>query len=100
MKKEKKNPRSKPATQADVDRAFWLGQDRGLNLAMVIFMYTLCDKHGVTAHQVEALWNEFNYVADSITKDYMTIEDAAKVLLDVHDVDLHLLGDVKVRGRK
>lgn len=48
----KANPRRRPATMADVERAKQEAQAEAISYAMTIFFTVLCDKHGATDEEL------------------------------------------------
>lgn len=82
----KKNPRSRPATQADVERARREGQVEGLRLCEALYLLTLCDKHPeVDASTVRA---EVGELARSTDARYMTAADVRTTLREEYGIDL------------
>ena len=78
--KKKINPRRKPATQADVEKAKKEVQDKTICLAWAIFFTVLRDKHGFGKQRLARVWDEVNELSDSIAKGYVSIKDLMRTL--------------------
>lgn len=88
MKKHKKvNPRRKPATQADVQKAKRQAQDIVITSAWAIFFSVLRDKEGYGYTRLRRVWDGVNYLSDSIGKGYVNIDDLVNELKE-HDIIL------------
>ena len=70
--KKKVNPRRRPATQADVQRAKQKGQEEAVKLAWSILFTVLRDKEGYDLEGLQRVWKEVDDLSDSITKGYCT----------------------------
>lgn len=88
MSKGKVNPRRKPATLADVERARKEAQDEACKLAWTILFTVLADKEGYTVEQMQKVWHEVDNLSDSIVKGYVNIFDLRKVLCDEYGINL------------
>lgn len=53
----KTNPRRRPATMADVERAKQEAQAEAISYAMTIFFTVLCDKHAATDAELKQFWD-------------------------------------------
>lgn len=71
----KTNPRRRPATMADVERAKQEAQAEAISYAMTIFFSVLCDKHGATDAELRQFWDEVNYLSESIVQGYVSLAD-------------------------
>lgn len=78
--KDKVNPRRRPATQADVNKARKEGQMFGAKLALALFFSCLRDKEGWGKVRIDRLWKEIDALADSFLKGYVSLDDLLKVL--------------------
>ena len=88
---KRQNPRSVPKTQADVDRAFSMGSDFGLEFGLNLVLYVLKDKHQAPDEDILQLRDEFMYVVDSIAKKYLTYGDIKAALKSDYDLAVRLL---------
>lgn len=82
----KTNPRRRPATQADVNRAKKDAQGEAISLAMTIMFTALLDKEGFTQEDLQRLWREVNDLSDSIAQGYVSAADLRNVLRREYDV--------------
>ena len=78
--KKKVNPRRRPATQADVQRAKQKGQEEAMKLAWSILFTVLRDKEGYDLEGLQRVWKEVDDLSDSIAKGYCTVTDLRDVL--------------------
>ena len=78
--KKKVNPRRRPATQADVQRAKQKGQEEAIKLAWSILFTVLRDKEGYDLEGLQRVWKEVDDLSDSIAKGYCTVTDLRDVL--------------------
>ena len=78
--KKKVNPRRRPATQADVQRAKQKGQEEAVKLAWSILFTVLRDKEGYDLEALQRVWKEVDDLSDSIAKGYCTVTDLRDVL--------------------
>lgn len=78
--KKKVNPRRRPATQADVQRAKQKGQEEAIKLAWSILFTVLRDKEGYDLDGLQRVWKEVDDLSDSIAKGYCTVTDLRDVL--------------------
>lgn len=78
--KKKVNPRRRPATQADVQRAKQKGQEDAIKLAWSILFTVLRDKEGYDLEGLQRVWKEVDDLSDSIAKGYCTVTDLQDVL--------------------
>ena len=78
--KKKVNPRRRPATQADVQRAKQKGQEEAIKLAWSILFTVLRDKEGYDLEDLQRVWKEVDDLSDSIAKGYCTVTDLRDVL--------------------
>ncbi len=87
MKKKKVNPRRRPATLADVNKAKKAAMDIAINSAWAIMFTALRDKEGFGYIRLKRVWDEVNYISDSIGKGYVKIDDLVNELKE-HDIIL------------
>lgn len=87
----KVNPRRKPATQADVERAEEAGRDLGLEFALNLVLFILKDKHDAPDDDILQLRDEFMYEIDSVAKGYLTYSDIKRTLKGDYDLAVHLV---------
>lgn len=80
--KKKVNPRRRPATQADVEKAKRQAQTHAINMVWAVKNTALRDKEGFGYTRLRRVWDEVNYLADSVSKGYVSIADLEKELED------------------
>ena len=88
---QKVNPRRKPATQADVERAAKEGRDLGLEFALNLVLFVLKDKHDAPDDDILQLRDEFMYEIDSVANGYLTYTDIVRTLKGDYDLAVHLV---------
>lgn len=90
MKVKKANPRARPASQADVDRAYKRGQNEALEMVLYVVLYVLMDKHGADKEKIQSIRDDLMYTIDSIAKKYVKWQDIRQVMDEEYDVHLEL----------
>lgn len=85
MNIKKINPRRKPVTQADVNRAKKAATDSAIKLVVYITLYALIDKSGFDKEKIQKIGNDMNYIADSVVKGYLSVEDIRKMVEEEYD---------------
>lgn len=85
---KKTNPRKRPATMADVERAKAKAQDEAISLAIAVFLTVMVDKFGYDADKLKAVWDEINKLSDSIAKGYVNLYDLKQVLADEYEIEI------------
>lgn len=83
----KLNPRRRPATEADVDRAFEDGITAGVSNASAIFLTVLVDKFNGADHIAE-VWREIQKLCEEIVEKRVSIADLRKVLRDEYGIEV------------
>ena len=86
----KVNPRRIPRTQQDVDRAFDKGLLAGSVGALTIMLYVLKDKFDAEDEQLKEFSDAFDYVSDSMAKEYITQADLAQVIKEEYHTVLRM----------
>jgi hypothetical protein len=84
---KKINPRRKPATEADVDRAWRKGVLDGVSNASAIFLTVMVDKFN-GADYVKDVWMEIDKLSEEIAESRVSIADLKRVLLDEYGVSV------------
>ena len=85
----KTNPRRRPATQADVDRARDEAVRETVRFCMVIFFTVLLDKFAASKEDLQRVWDEVNDLSDSVKKKYVSLKDLKTVLVEEYDIHLN-----------
>lgn len=78
--KKKVNPRHRPATQADVNKAKKTAKNEAIEVTLGIVLTVLRDKKGYEKDELRSFWNDVQYLSDSILKGYVSIHDLLGVL--------------------
>lgn len=81
----KKNPRSRPATQADVKKAWEKGVLDGVGNASAIFLMVLVDKFGGADH-VKDVWLEINKLSEEVKERRVSVADLRRVLEEEYNI--------------
>ena len=78
------NPHKKPATQADVDKAYI----QGMKDVEVILLSTLLDKH---SHEIDIVqtWNDYQKLCLEIAEGRVRIKDLLATLKEESGIDLY-----------
>ena len=84
----KVNPRRRPATGADVDRAWEKGVLDGVNNASAIFLTVLVDKFDYGEDMIRDVWTEINKLSEEIAERRVTIADLRAVLREEYGVEV------------
>lgn len=84
----KTNPRRRPATQADVDRARDEAVRETVRFCMVVFFTVLLDKFAASKEDLQRVWDEVNDLSDSVKKKYVSLKDLKTVLVEEYDIHL------------
>ena len=85
---KKVNPRRRPATQADVEKAKRKAVDDAVKLAWTILFSVLWDKEHYTQEDMQRVWKEVDNLSDSIAQGYCNVSDPREVLRKEAGVDI------------
>ena len=85
----KTNPRRRPATQADVERARDDAVRETVRFCMVVFFTVLLDKFAASKEDLQRVWDEVNDLSDSVKKKYVSLKDLKTVLVEEYDIHLN-----------
>ena len=85
----KTNPRRRPATQADVERARDDAVTETVRFCMTIFFTVLLDKFAASKDDLQRVWDEVNDLSDSVKKKYVSLKDLKTVLVEEYDIHLN-----------
>lgn len=88
MKKKKKNPRNRPATAADVERAKKSAHILALKQMLYLELYIELDKHNATRQKLKEKADEINYYCESIAEGRITWKDIERVVRDEYEIEL------------
>lgn len=84
---KKTNPRNRPATKADVDRAYAKGCNDGCNLAMAIFLTVIVDKFN-GKEWVPDIWEHCSKLSEEIKEHRVNLFDLVSVLEEEYDIEI------------
>lgn len=83
----KTNPKRRPATQQDVDRAYAKGTTDGCNLAMAIFLTVIVDKFN-GKDWVPDIWEACSKLSQEIKEHRVNLFDLVNVLEAEYDIEI------------
>ena len=86
--KKKVNPRRRPATQADVRKAKKEAQTLAIDACWAILLSVMRDKEGYGQKRLRRLWDEVNYLSESVSSGRVNIRDLAETLRDEAGITL------------
>ena len=86
IRMKKINPRRRPATEADVERAKKAAFTEAVNYAMAIFFTVLCDKEHADREIMQRVWSEVNDLSDSVIKGYVSVSDLRRTLNEEYNI--------------
>ena len=84
----KVNPRRRPATMADVNRAAQRATNDALAASAAIFLTVLCDKESADAEVIHRVWEEMQALSQSIIDGYVSVADLKDTLRKEYGVDI------------
>lgn len=85
---KKTNPRRRPATFADVERAKKEASESAVRTCWAIFFTVLYDKEHAQLEDVQRVWNEINELSKSVSGGYVSVSDLCNVLKEEYGVNL------------
>ena len=59
-----------------------------INLAMALFLTTLCDKFGYDSDSLQDVWKEVNALSDGVVKGYVNVNDLLQVLDEEYGITI------------
>ena len=83
------NPRRRPATMADVNRAVEQATNDALAASAAIFLTVLCDKESADAEVIQRVWQEMQELSQSIIDGYVSVSDLKDTLSNEYGVDIN-----------
>lgn len=84
---KKTNPRKRPATWADVNRAKDKAVDEAVVTALAMFLIVLVDKFN-GADYIMDVWKEINKMSDMVSEGYVSIADIKNTLREEYGIIL------------
>lgn len=85
---KKVNPRRRPATQADVEKAKRQATVEAMKRVLYLILFLLIDKHGAPMEDIQQLAKEVNEEADSVASGEIQWRDIEWVVETEYDVHL------------
>lgn len=82
------NPRRRPATMADVQRAKDTATADACRVTLAIFFTALLDKEGMDAEQLQRIWHEVEALSESVRDGYVSAPDLIRVLREEYEIDI------------
>lgn len=82
MSKKRVNPRRRPVSAADVEKAKRSATQQAVEVAWAIMFTALRDKEGWGKVRLRRLWNEVEYLSESIRDGYVSAKDLMQALED------------------
>lgn len=82
---KKTNPRNRPATHADVDRAWKRGVDDGVRISSAIFLTVMVDKWN-QAENIKEIWQDILKLSEEVKEKRVSVQDMEKVLEDEYGI--------------
>lgn len=86
MSKTRINPRRRPATMADLNRAKKDAEAKGLDMAVCIILSALLDKGFLDPEQMRPAWDAINDKSDSIVRGYCNVNDLRRALREDYGI--------------
>lgn len=87
MSKKRINPRRRPATQADVERAKNAAVREATTATLAIVLSVLLDKFG-GADYISDVWREINNRSEAVMQGYVSIADYKHILKKDYGIEL------------
>ena len=84
----KVNPRRRPATMADVNRAVEQATNDALTASAAIFLTVLCDKESADAEIIQRVWQEMQELSQSIIDGYVSVSDLRDTLRKEYNINV------------
>ena len=82
----KVNPRRRPATMVDVNRAVAQATNDTLTASAAIFLTVLCDKENADAEIIQRVWQEMQELSQSIIDGYVSVSDLRDMLRKEYNI--------------
>lgn len=81
------NPRRRPATKADVNRAWEQGVNDGVTNAMTIILTVLVDKFNGGGY-IKDVWHEVQKLSEEVGEHRVSVTDLRRVLLEEYEIEV------------
>ena len=90
MTNKKTNPKKKPATQYDVERARREGRYEGFNGLLTIFLRVVAECFGFKTEDLHKLRDRILYYCGEIKSGRLRLSDIISALKEEHDITIEL----------
>ena len=84
---KKKNPRHRPVTKADIDRAIATTASDITDNALLMVFHVLADKTDLTPEDLYRVFQEVNKLAEEIYEGRVTYSDIRKVMREEYGIE-------------
>ena len=81
------NPRRRPATEADVNRAWEQGVNDGVTEATTIILTVLVDKFN-GGEYIREVWREVQKLSEEVGERRVSTTDLRRVLMDEYEIEV------------
>lgn len=86
--KKKINPRKRPASMADVEKAKKDATGEAISLSIALFMTVMVDKYGFDADTLKSVWNDINKLSQEVSEGHVNLHDLKQVLIEEYGIEL------------
>lgn len=86
MANKKVNPRNRPASLADVEKAKKQASGEAISLAIALFLTVMVDKFGYDAESLKAVWDAVNKLSQEVSEGRVNLHDLKEVLVDEYGI--------------
>lgn len=83
----KTNPKRRPATEADVNKAWQQGVHDGIRESTAIFLTVLLDKYGMEDRIID-VWEDICKLSEEIAERRVSVTDLKYVLLKEYEISV------------
>ena len=87
-KTKKVNPRRKPVSEADLNRAKATASDQAVKLAIAIFLTVLKDRFDFDNDQIKEAWKSMDKLSEEVAEHRISAWDLVGVLNEEYGIDL------------
>lgn len=88
MKNKKINPRKRPASMADVEKAKKDATGEAISLSIALFFTVMVDKYGFDADTLKSVWNDINKLSQEVSEGRVNLHDLKQVLIEEYGIEL------------
>lgn len=88
MKNKKINPRKRPASMADVEKAKKDATGEAISLSIALFFTVMVDKYSFDADTLKSVWNDINKLSQEVSEGRVNLHDLKQVLIEEYGIEL------------